>query len=90
MKFPTACLLVSTVLLCRNVGVVLAVPPVNDACTGAILISPGSTTPGVNTGTLVPDVSSGGVPCTDAVSKSQPREPFPPAMSHVTDVFATC
>jgi hypothetical protein len=95
MKFPIACLLVSTVLLCRHVGVVLAQPPANDACAAAILISPGAVAPGVtiagtNVGATAVDASSPLTACTSAAGKSQPREPFPPARSHVTDVFATC
>jgi hypothetical protein len=90
MKFPIACLLVSTVLLCRHVGVVLAqCGPINDECTGAFFIAPGTTFRGASTRGAAAETADI-APCTGTVSsKSQPREQFPPVRSHVTDVFAT-
>jgi hypothetical protein len=62
--------------------------PENDQCAGAITIEPDSTTAGTNAGAVAVDTSL--TECTDDNSKSQPLEPFPPARSHLTDVFSTC
>jgi hypothetical protein len=68
---------------------------VNDACASATAILPGAVVPGItitgsNLGATVADASNPSTGCTTATGKSQPREPFPPARSHVTDVLATC
>jgi hypothetical protein len=75
MNFPIAWLLVSAVLLCRNVGVVLAARPINDVCSNATPIVVGDILPGT-TNEATRDFSF--TTCTNFVGKSQPRQPFPP------------